>query len=204
MAEANYWTRLNQNRASRRRFLAASGAAGAGLTAAALVGCGDDDDGGDASTPDGQATGQVAAQPKRGGIFRSGAIGYPTTFNPLLSGASPIRSRVNSRLFITDTGPNVPDITARVVPDAAESFEQPDPTTLNVKIRSNLKFGAPVNRVATAEDVAYSFDRYTGKIAGVAPSPEAGDRPSLDAPPATLPSEPPLRFAPRRAPRVPQ
>src|SRR5687767_7549063 len=117
MSEANYWTRLSRNKTNRRRFLAASGTAGAGLTAAALVGCGDDDDDDGASTPGGQATGAAAAQPKRGGVFRNGAIGYPTTFNPQLSGGGPIRGRVNSRLFVNDSGPNVPDITARVIPD---------------------------------------------------------------------------------------
>src|SRR6266545_6788301 len=97
MTEMNYWTRWAHNRASRRRFLVASGAVGAGIAAAATVGCGgdDDDNGGTQAT----GTSQAAAQPKRGYVYKISGIGYPTTFNPQLSGASTIRSDVNSRLF---------------------------------------------------------------------------------------------------------
>jgi len=169
--ESNYWARA-QHRLVSRRLLATTGVAGAGLAAAGLVGCGDDDeDAPSASTQPGAAT----KPPQRGGTYRTGAIGYPTTFNPQLSGAGAIRTRAASRLFVSEMGPGVPVVTSRVVPDAISSFETPDPLTFIVKMHPKVKFGAPVNRIANAADVVYSFDRYTGGIAGVTASPEAGE-----------------------------
>src|SRR5690606_19663772 len=49
-------------------------------------------------------------------------------------------------------------------PYMAESTEQPEPTVMTVKLRSNARFHdtAPVNgRAVTAEDVKFSFERIT-------------------------------------------
>ena len=55
MSERSYWQRMSRKRMSRRGILRASARAGVGAAGLALVGCGDDDD-------DGQATMQVQQQ----------------------------------------------------------------------------------------------------------------------------------------------
>ena len=60
----NYW--LRKSRISRRRLLGSSAAAGIGLGALGLVGCGDDDDDDDAEPTSPPSGGTTAASPSAG------------------------------------------------------------------------------------------------------------------------------------------
>ncbi len=187
--DSSYWARHWRKRLTRRTLLRSTAVGAGGLAAAAVVGCGDDDEGPAATTP--AATGTPgattpgattpAATPtptpviKRGGRFTTSlTTRFPTTFDPHKSGASATRGRVNSRLFSVVTGPGEPFVSSKVEVDAADSFEIPDDLTVIVKIKPNLQFGAPINRAMTVEDVIYSFERFVGNIEGVDVSPEAG------------------------------
>ena len=53
MLDKNYWQRLNERRLNRRRFLTGIALGGAGVTAAAVVGCGDEESGTGGTQPGG-------------------------------------------------------------------------------------------------------------------------------------------------------
>ncbi len=177
---SDYWQRYWRKRLTRRGLLQGTALGAVGLTAAAVVGCGDDDESPATATAAATAAATTAAtaapvQIKKGGRFvTSLTTKFPTTYDPHKSGASATRARVNSRLFSVVTGPGEPFISSKVEADAAESFELPDDMTVIIKLRPNQVFGDPINRAMTVEDVIYSFDRFVGNIAGVDVSPEAG------------------------------
>ncbi len=61
MSDRNYWTSLRQRKISRRTMLGASAKAGVGAAGLALVGCGDDDEAGDAVAAGAAAAERAAA-----------------------------------------------------------------------------------------------------------------------------------------------
>src|SRR5436190_18964852 len=105
MERSNYW-RLAERQWTRRRLLKSAALGGAGLGAAALIGCGGNDSSKPAA-PATQAAGAAATQaaaatPKRGGIWRNSTIGDPPGLDPYTSSASISRtfaSHMYSRLY---------------------------------------------------------------------------------------------------------
>lgn len=116
---SNFWTRVQRRRISRRGLLATGAMAGAGLAAAAVVGCGGGEEAATptpaAGTPAGATPTPTPVTPKRGGTMNAIiTTTYSTTFDPHKSGASATRSRVNSRLFIAKSGPGTPFLISEV------------------------------------------------------------------------------------------
>ena len=161
----NYWQRKNL---SRRRVLVGAGTVGAGALGAALVGCGDDDD--DAApaataTIEGAAASPTAVPdpPKRGGTFASYNLNATVDSLDIQQSSHPgtqaYSQFTNDGLTILDE-PTPGDFQQK--PQLAESWEQPDSTTIVLKIRKGVKYAnvAPMNgRVMTAQDVVYSLKR---------------------------------------------
>ncbi len=149
MNDNDYWSRITRGRISRRRALAGGVALGAAGAAASIVGCSGSEKKPSADDP-----------PRAGGTLRTG------TTLPLSSGLDPhlergtglaIFPRVYGYLLHVDSRDDT------VIKDHAESIEQPDATTVIIRLRSDVKFQdiAPVNaRAVTAEDAALSIARY--------------------------------------------
>jgi peptide/nickel transport system substrate-binding protein len=155
--------RTGGGRVSRRRALTV-GAGGAG--AAFLVACGGaggpaGSGGSPAAGTSGtaQPVGTVAAeQGKPGGALRIAVDRDPVSFDPHIEASYRTLWAVgycyDKPLRLTSD--------LKVAPELAESYEQPDATTLVLKLKPGVKFHdvAPVNgRAMTAQDVVYSIDR---------------------------------------------
>ncbi|MPZ99944.1 MAG: hypothetical protein GEU80_11550 [Dehalococcoidia bacterium] len=197
MRERAYWDRT---RLGRRRLLRATGVGAAGLTGAALLGCGSDDEdgGGDSSGDSGGTSGASGTTAATAGDWFQGprAPGFDESL-----GVTPINEqpRVPGGTF-TRAEPDTtrqqdPDIsiarsdhelindrlvyangwTSELTPDLLESYEVTDEGLgVILKLRSGIKTHniAPVNgRVFTAEDVAYSIERKAGIL-----DPEAAEK----------------------------
>jgi len=174
MTHANYWTRPLSRRAAIRG--AALGVVG--LTGAALIGCGTDEENGagaDTGTPTGGSGGLVTATPvatdqaTRGGTLRVSITADPTTLDPYKTASSPARTFTSyfySRLLRFETKPGVDIYDQAVTGDLAESFESVDGQTWILNLRKGVKFHniAPVSgREFTAEDVKYNWARLTAE-----------------------------------------
>ncbi len=163
MENEGYWARLQCSRFGRRRALAAVTAAGAGITAAGLLGCGT------------RQSGTSTAQPSRGsasaGTPQSGGILNATvTYNPPLdpqkvsAAAQQGIAGVMSRIFRFQTSATDPNESANhdLEGDLGVSAESPDAVTWTIKLRPDAHFTdiAPVNGHAVeAEDVQATFKR---------------------------------------------
>jgi ABC-type transport system substrate-binding protein len=170
--ENNYWLRRMQSgRLSRRRFVGGATVLGAGAAGLALVGCGDDDSGG--KTPSGggspaagtsPAAGSptaAAAQPQPGGVGRwSSSNATYDTFDAARSRFTPfatILGRTGQRIVQWNSFKD-----SKLGGGFAESWQQPDPQTVILKLRPNnfWQSKAPVNGRATkAEDMKFHIDR---------------------------------------------
>lgn len=168
--ETNYWQRRTL---TRRRFAGTAATAGTGLAGLALVGCGGDDDtkgkAGGVTSASGAATASAsspqAAQPKQGGdlFLASGAVSTQsmdphTTLNLSFTHWSLIANK-----FITPDRQKLEPLKGELV----ESWEQPDKTTLTLKVRQGVKYheGHLTNgRAFTAQDVAYNLLRIAAKL----------------------------------------
>lgn len=192
--ERNYWDRARQRRLSRRRVLqtGASGAAALSI-AAALGGCGDDDDGGKtataatggsspatgaATTPQSPTTPTATTEkPRRGGTWRGVLNGDPPNLDPY--GGTALTSQQTwpwaySRLVRFKAGPGVDPGLYQTENDLAQSVTpSADGLTYTVKLKNNAKWHAPISRPVDADDVVFSFKRYTGQIAGTPANPGA-------------------------------
>ena len=168
----NYWTRLQNSKTSRRRFLSVAGATGAGAAGLALVGCGDDDDTEEPSGASPTATTAAGQTPapatvKRGGRYRTALSNDPPTLDPyrnLTFLAQGRAATVYSRLFKFKSGPDTAYAAYEIEPDLAEKYEMSgDNTTVTVTLRSDIKTHpvAPLSgRQFTSEDVKVSWERY--------------------------------------------
>ena len=179
MGELDYWQRFWRRRLSRRRVLRGALWGGAGLAAAAVVGCG----GGKKAatgTPAASAT-AASLQPagSRGGTLHlMGIEAFPsdtldpfqTQYGPIYSAHSSVFSKVLRYESIED-GVRVPDL-------ASAMPETPDQLTYIVHLRPGVRFQQPSKalggspsaeeqaiggRELTAEDVKYSFERQTNQ-----------------------------------------
>lgn len=161
----HYWDR---KRITRRSVIRNGGIGVAGLTAAALVGCGgDDDDENEGASPGFDAATSVAptqvsqAVAVRGGKLRvtSANLDFPDIHQAVHSGSVSASQWAIDTLMTFDE--KVPG-ELNIAPALAESLEQPDDTTYLYHLRKGVKFQnvAPVNgREFTAEDAVFSLKR---------------------------------------------
>ncbi len=165
MEETNYWLR---RRVTRRSTLKGAGIAGLGAGAYALVGCGDDDDGGNSGgnkglLPTSAATPTPAKTAKPGGSFSFQISSPPPSLDPYTQ-TSFLNAYVNglsySKLYRYKAGvPEIAPADNSMEPDLAKAMpEQPDPLTFVIKLKDGIKFHN--GRALTSEDIRYAFDRY--------------------------------------------
>lgn len=164
---SSYWDKAWKRRIGRRRFLGTGAAFGAGAAGFALVGCGNDDDddssGGPTGTPQNGQTPSNGETPSNGGgnggsegdLVRVAIGAEPTTVDPHDS----IGGVDNYYLFQLFNGLYDYDHQGALSPSLAESYEvSPDGLEITFTLREGVTFhnGDPF----TAEDVAYSVDRF--------------------------------------------
>jgi peptide/nickel transport system substrate-binding protein len=154
------------------------------------VGCGDDDascstttttaastttsSGTSAATASASAATSAAtptAQPKKGGTFR--IVGAPpVTLNILTSSNGGAREFGGGfyPTLIQPTGVRWKDFpSGKYQANLAAVPEQPDPLTFTFKLNPKAKWGAPLGRAVTSDDVSYSLDRFLGRNGTAAP-----------------------------------
>ncbi len=164
-----------------RRRVLQTGAIGAAALPLGLAACGDDEEEAPSPTPAGQtpaagATPTPTEAPRRGGVWRIAMAGDPSALDPMQGTALPthqLAGFVYSGLFRYKAGPGVDPTTYEVEPDAAEGFETPDGIEYIVKLKPNVRFHPPVDRLMDAEDVVFSWRRLIGEIPGFAGAPYA-------------------------------
>jgi peptide/nickel transport system substrate-binding protein len=177
----SYWTRFNQRRLSRRRLLATSATAGAGLAGLAIVGCGDDDDDDDdepaadeTEAPAGEETAAAdddaddeaeetpaAEDIPTGGTFRSALEGGFDSLDPHATVAFGLAflPRLYNR-FLTQS----PATTTEINYDLSTALpEQPDDVTYIYDVREDAvisanPYGVP-ERPMNVDDIIATFDR---------------------------------------------
>jgi peptide/nickel transport system substrate-binding protein len=102
-----------------------------------------------------------------GGVWRGYMAGDPTNLDPYVGTALPTHqtaAHVYSRLVRFKAGPGVDPGLYDVEGDLAESVETSDDgLTYTVTLRDNAMWHPPISRPVVAEDVAYSWRRYTGE-----------------------------------------
>ena len=181
MTGLNYW----QRRYSRRGVLTKGATAGVGAAGLALVGCGGGDDEEEEpldleSVPTADPTKQQQAQsilwPRedttakatKGEIYQAYTTADATNLDPLASPsftANAWGSWYYPRLLSYKPGYRVPS-TGDVQGYLASSWEQPEPTRVVFKLRSNATWEnkAPLNkRAIDAEDVAFSWNKFAAQ-----------------------------------------
>jgi peptide/nickel transport system substrate-binding protein len=161
MSSGNYWER---RRVSRRRMLQGSAAAGMGLAATALIGCGGDDDPDDpmepgpTQAPDGtsaptQTMEPAAGDPRQGGTLNLHVGSVQDNHNPVINfGEANFLSGV--QVYDRLISPR-PDERVYIL-EAAESVELPDDTTVVFQLKEGMVFQDidPVNgRAVVADDI---------------------------------------------------
>src|SRR5688572_31253913 len=120
MADQSYWQKITADRVARRRFLRGAAFSGAGLAAAAMVGCGGSDSGGGggAATED---DGPLAANQ----VLNVRFYDDPGGFDP----ATLFRIEVENIAFNVYSGLTTYDAaTSKILPDLADSWETPSAT----------------------------------------------------------------------------
>ncbi len=181
-----YWGKYWRRRVSRRGVLAGGATLAAG-SAAILAGCGDDDDDDDSAAPAATQAAQQAAEAEATEAAEQAADAEATEAADQVADAEPVdRSRYGGKLNWTEraypTGFD-PSITItfpygmaqtysqlmafsiendQFYPDAAQSWEQVDETTLVFNLREGVRFNpdASDGREVTSEDWYLSLRRY--------------------------------------------
>jgi peptide/nickel transport system substrate-binding protein len=144
--------------------LRAGVAVASGPTAAFLLACGGEDKEQGQATTTGGATATAAAAagtpaPKRGGRLNIHSASAVNSLNPVINyfeGTAMSGVHVYDRLVSTRPGK---DTAKEYVLEAAQSVEQPDPTTVVFRLKPGMKFHdrAPVSgRAVTADDIVKS------------------------------------------------
>ncbi len=175
----NYWTSLATHRVSRRAALRGAAVGVAGLSGAALIGCGGGDKkaeekpaatttGGAAATK--TASAPAAAQPKKGGRIARAQAGDPVTFDQHGQSTNLV-NRPASPMFNTlvQFDPKSPDEKSTdIIPDLADSWEiAKDGLTYTFKLKQGVKFhdGTPF----VAGDIKQSLQRQITPPKGLVP-----------------------------------
>ena len=160
----DFW--LRRARVSRRRWLAGTATATAGAAALLAAACG----GGEKDAPATGATGTIreaapstgAATPepagKPGGEIRAAMDQDPVSLD------THIEASYRTQWVVQGAYNRLLDLSSDLVigPELATSWEQPDPTTLTLKLRDGVKFQnvVPANgRVFMADDVVWNITR---------------------------------------------
>ena len=155
--EENYWTHA---RLSRRRLLASGTAVGA---AALLIACGGG--GREETAGPGPQTSRQDGQPRRGGTLHYHLPKEPGNLDPHLqtdSSTTAFSNLVYNGLLGFKRGPDVDVTSTELVPELAQSWETPDPSTVILKLRPDVKWHnvAPLNaREFVAEDAKFALQR---------------------------------------------
>ena len=157
----NYWT----SRVTRRGLLRTSALGAAGLSAAALIGCGSDDDepGATGTTPAGSGGGTATAtgtasggEARQGGTLRISNGGFPPDFD-VLQTSTYLTQFVGATGYNTVLKPN-PENEHEIIGELAESFEvSDDGLTVTFKLHPEVTFHD--GSTLTSEDVSYSLMR---------------------------------------------
>jgi peptide/nickel transport system substrate-binding protein len=175
----------------RRALLRGSLLGGVGLAAAALLGCGGEDEDGEpadgpAASTDGAATGpgelvkddnlpypynfpEPATEPKPGGVMRVAATWDVADIDPTVSAAGgtvTVPNMFYNRLIGIVRGPRADVFNAPILePELAKSWERtPDGMTFTFQIQPGIKWQniAPLNgRPFVAADAAFAMERYS-------------------------------------------
>lgn len=160
MNELNYWQKRAGRRFGRRKLIVGGGFGTLGLAAMATVGCGGDDGEDDAGPGDPtqqgasptQSTTPTQSAVKRGGTLTMARTGNLAFTDPHRSsgGLDPIVTRLYAECLVRYDGDEVKAY-------MASALEQPDPATVTLRLRNDIKFadGTPLN----AEAVKYSIER---------------------------------------------
>ena len=179
MGELDYWQRFWKQRLSRRRVLRGALLGGAGLAAAAVVGCSSGSEQ-KTGTPTASSTaGALQAAGSRGGTLHLMGIEAfpPDTLDPHQSQYGPIYSAHSSVFSKVLRYESIED--GVIVPDLATAMpETPDQLTYILRLRPGIRFHEPSKalggspsaeeqaiggRQLTAEDVKYSYERQTNE-----------------------------------------
>jgi ABC-type transport system substrate-binding protein len=181
MADTSYWERITRSRISRRRALTTATAAGAGVAALSLVGCGGggDDDGGGASVdPNAILYAWQLPDESKGAI--EGGIHVGPSSNDITGGLDPTTTGSFTTLavagvsydpmLIGNSGPGIDPASSEgreIRGGLAESYEvSGDAVKFTFKLRPNVKFHnhAPVSgRTMDIDDWKVSFERTMDK-----------------------------------------
>ena len=178
MTEPNYWNGIGEHRIARRRLLRGAVVGGAGIAAAALIGCGSKKEtkpAGGTSAPPQQAVQPASAQGKVGGRLRLTQAGEPPSFD-LHQESTTYTNFVSSpsynQLVRIDPADAIEKPTS-IVPDLALSWEiTPDGATYTFKLAQGVKYhdGTPF----TAADVKASYERQITPPKGLVEPPRGG------------------------------
>ncbi len=170
MTDSNYWDRLGMRAVSRREVLRSSIFAGAGLGAAALVGCSSASK--PATTQPGASAGSAASGAPAANVRTGGRLtevgAYPPSLDftrEVTAGVPTITMPVYNSLLKFDTTVELQEFKT-VQPDLAEKWEiAGDGQSYTFKLVKNAKFhdGTPF----TSADVKASFLRQQNPPAGV-------------------------------------
>jgi oligopeptide transport system substrate-binding protein len=122
---------------------------------AVAAGCG-----GETGDTGGAAT--AGASPKAGGTISIAFQAEPVTLDPAISwdvAGWTVEDSIFNALYRYAPKPGAEG--TELIPDLAAEMPEmsADGTTYTIKLRSDAKFAPPVDRVVTAEDVKYSFER---------------------------------------------
>lgn len=153
MNKDNYWLRRRDASVSRRKFLVGSGVAGFGLAAAVTVGCGGDDIASSNSTPVlGGATSPATEVAKRGGTLTMARAGNLAFADPQRSsgGNDPVFNRLYAETLLRYEGDEIKGY-------LASALEQPDNSTVTLRLRKDIKFGDGTQM--NAESVKFAVER---------------------------------------------
>src|SRR4051812_926413 len=179
-----YWTKLTNNRLTRRRALATTGAGALG--AAFLAACGGSDSGSGGGSSGDKSSSDAITKPedtlkeaKRSGVIKDRTFGDVSTQDPFAANntLNAIAGQVYSSLVKIKPGYMKLPAEQELIGDLVESWEtSPDGLTITMKIRQNVKWHnkAPVNgRTFVTDDVLAGWNRFATKFssrAGIANS----------------------------------
>jgi peptide/nickel transport system substrate-binding protein len=160
---SGYWEGFWRRRLSRRQTIRGLTMTGAAIGAAAILGCGGDEE------EEASRTETDGEQPQAGGELNFAVADAPPSFDghreTTFAMLHPLAPHYSTLLrFDQDDFP-------KVVGDVAESWSTPDPLTATFKLRDGIRFhdGSPL----TSKDVQVTYERIKSPPSGVASARQA-------------------------------